>query len=86
MLTLNFHTRTEGSRAYRAPAAMPASHAIMATKTGGPGRNRAVTVATSVPVTIWPSTPRLMYPARQLMPVAMAQMMMGVARVRVEKR
>ena len=50
------------------------------------GKTGATTVATNVPVTIWPSTPMLMYPARQAMPVAMAQMMMGVARVRVEKR
>ena len=60
MLTLNFHTSTEGSNAYSAPAAIPAIHAITATSSGGPGRNSATTVATSVPVTIWPSTPRLM--------------------------
>lgn len=40
MLTLNFHTSTEGSNAYSAPAAIPAIHAITATSSGRTGQKQ----------------------------------------------
>ncbi|MPN30519.1 hypothetical protein SDC9_177990 [bioreactor metagenome] len=86
MLTLNFQVRMVGSSAYNAPAIMPITKERTATSTGGPGIYSAQTVAVNVPAIICPSTPMLMYPARQAIAVAIAQRVIGVARVKVENR
>ena len=75
-----------GINAYRAPAIIPAIHAMSSMSNEGPGSFNATIAATIVPVTICPSTPILMYPARHDTAVASAQMMIGVARVNVSAR